>query len=75
MVAAAKARVDGRYKKWHSALPKEQLEEVLALKVSFLAGDIGVSARSLAMAIIDDLDSQGLKSCSLETLRTWLTER
>jgi hypothetical protein len=36
---------------------------------------MGLSARSLAKAIVSDLERQGIECCGLETMRTWLTER
>ena len=47
----------------------------MAIKVALLAGDIGIPARSLAAAIIDDLTRQGIKVCSLHTLSQWLNEK
>jgi hypothetical protein len=75
VIAEARAQKNGRYKKWVDKLPRQQQEEVLALKVEFLAEDMGLSARSLAKAIISDLESQGIECCALETMRIWLTER
>lgn len=75
VIAEARAQKDGRYKKWVDKLPRQQQEEVLALKAEFLSEDMGLSARSLAKAIVSDLESQGIECCGLETMRTWLTER
>jgi hypothetical protein len=47
----------------------------MAIKVSLLAGDLDVSARSLAAAILDDLDRQGIRACGLHTLSQWLNKK
>lgn len=75
VVAAAKEAESGRRKTWHSKLSKPQLEELLAIKVALLAGDLDVSARSLAAAIIADLDRQGTRVCSAHTLSLWLNAK
>lgn len=64
-----------RYTTWRDRLTQEQMEEVLAIKTAHLAGDLGLSARSLAKAILDDFERQGIRVCSLHTLSQWLIEK
>ena len=48
---------------------------MLAIKAAHLAGDLGLPARSLAKAILDDFERQGIRVCSLHTLSQWLIEK
>lgn len=48
---------------------------MLAIKAAHLAGDLGLPARSLAKAILDDFERQGIRVCSLHTLAQWLMEK
>lgn len=72
MIKAAAAAKASRYKDWTASLTKGQLEEIMAIKVDHRAGDIGLPARTLAKAILDDFDRQGIRVCSLHTLSAWL---
>lgn len=75
VVDAAAAKREERYKTWRDRLTQSQLEEVLEIKAALIAGDIGIPARSLAKAIIEDFERQGVRVCSLHTLNQWLLEK
>ncbi len=47
----------------------------MAIKASYQAGETDVSARSLAAAIIDDLNRQGVRVCGLHTISQWLLRK
>lgn len=64
-----------RYATWRDGLSRADVEELLAIKTSLLAGDLGVSARSLAKAILDDYQKHGVRLCSLHTLSQWLLQK
>jgi hypothetical protein len=72
VISAASGMKDSRYKRWHDDLPREVMEELLTIRASLLAGDLNVSARTLARAILDDFEKRGTRLCSLHTMNQWL---
>jgi hypothetical protein len=64
-----------RYPTWRDRLTKAQLEDVLAIKAAYVAGDLGLTARALAKATLEDFDRQGIRVCSLHTLSQWLVAK
>lgn len=73
VVAAARASRQRRYSSWHDSLPRDEYEELVALKESLNRGDVGLSARSLAKAIIDDMAARGYDGLpTTHTVSQWL---
>lgn len=63
---------DSRYRRWHDDIPRDVMDELLSIRSSLRAGDLSVSARTLARAIIDDFEHRGTYLCSLHTMSQWL---
>jgi hypothetical protein len=63
---------DSRYKRWHDDLPRDVVDELLSIRASLRAGDLNVTARTLARAILDDFETRGTRLCSLHTMSQWL---
>ena len=61
-----------RYTAWHHRLSAENYAEVLAVRDAYRAGELGVTARSIAVAILNDFKARGIPACSLHTLNQWL---
>jgi hypothetical protein len=62
---------------WTMRLPASILEELIDVRERFLGGGTGLSARSLAEAVLADLaNTHGLSDvCSRETMRVWLAKK
>jgi hypothetical protein len=66
--------VGQRRQTWFDTLPEEVRDDLVEIRAEFQAGGTGVTAMSLSRAILADLQSsRGIKPCSLDTLRLWIS--
>ena len=59
-------------KPWHLRIPAERLVELEEIRRQYLAGELDTPKRTLARAISESLNEEGISTVGFQGVETWL---
>jgi hypothetical protein len=63
------------FRAWHETLPPKTREELEALRAKWRAGETGLKKRSMARAIVAELQARQLRVSGVQGVEDWLDKK